>query len=322
MKTALILLFSLASPFCGNVSAQTALTQLRDAAPTAALQSMSVPQAVQSDADEAQSSDEAGATRARGHVTGIGISHSGNPFDTPNFSASEIASMIKKAGGNFYRPHIPLNMVLPEVSAADMKRLKKATSDYALLDSMTDELAHGNQWEKIDGLVDAFSKQGINLILVVGAGYRKEAPLYHNASGETKTVSPTDIGLDNYLTLMRWLVGATVRRYGDRVQYWQVENEINVAFMTFVTSNWRTGDTAWADHTFLNSLLRTLSTTVHAEGRKQGRQFKTTHNFATDGLFNGWHDLTASTQWHGFAESKNDQGDLDIIGIDIYPNYI
>jgi len=248
-------------------------------------------------------------------VTGIGIAHSGNPFDIPNFSPPEIARMIKDAGGTHYRPHLPLNEALPQISAQDMDRLRRAGSDPALLETMIDELSRHGRWDRMDGLVQAFTGSGIKLILVTGCGYKKEAPFYLTSDGALRQVSPDGIGRDVYLTLMKWLVGAGVRRYAGVVDTWQAENEINVAGETALLNGWRIKEKSWSDAGFLQQLVAVIADTIHQEGRRQGRQLRTTHNFAPapwDGL----------VEHSGVAKLIETYGpSLDIIGIDLYENY-
>jgi len=254
-------------------------------------------------------------------AVGIGLSHSGDPFDIPDFPLQQIASMLKEAGGTHYRPHLPMNEAVPEVSAAMLEKLKAAGSDPALFEALTDELAREGRWERMDGLVSTIAGSGIKLILVVGAGYRKEAPLYTTPEGKQDRVSPDRIGRDRYITLARWIAGAGVRRYGDRVEVWQVENEINVAGICKKVG-WRVDEKSWSDKEYLKRLIAALSDTVHSEGRRLGRDLKTTHNFATDVGWKGWVSAAEVAQ----LDFRKDIGaygplGLDIIGLDSYANY-
>ena len=71
-------------------------------------------------------------------AVGIGLSHSGDPFDIPDFPLQQIASMLKEAGGTHYRPHLPMNEAVPEVSAATLEKLEAAGSNPALLEAMSE----------------------------------------------------------------------------------------------------------------------------------------------------------------------------------------
>ncbi|MFH1726584.1 MAG: hypothetical protein ABII00_18395 [Elusimicrobiota bacterium] len=251
-------------------------------------------------------------------AAGIGLSHSGDPFDIPHFSLRQIAGLLKEAGGTHYRPHLPLDEAVPEISAGTLEKLRRAGSDPALMDAMIDELARDGRWDRMDKLVDIFTGAGLELVLVTGAGYRKEAPRYALPDGSLQRVSPDRVGRDVYIALVRWLTGAAVRRYGDRVEVWQVENEINIAQFC-MRVGWRVNEKSWADAEFLKKLLAALADTVHAEGRRMGRDLKTTHNFGTDV---GWKDWVSKKS----VDIGKDIGtfgvsSLDIVGVDVYANY-
>ena len=253
-------------------------------------------------------------------VDGIGLSHSGNPFDIPDFSLAEVAQSLRGAGGTHYRPHLPLNEAVPEISSATVAQLRLAASDPAVLDSMIGELSKNGRWERMDGLVKTFTGAGIKLIFVVGAGYRKEAPFYILPNGTKDRVSPDRVGRDVYIAMARWLAGAGVRRYGDRVEFWQVENEINISGMVSHIG-WRVDEPSWGDEAFRQKLLAGLCATVHSEGLRMGRGLKTTHNFATDS--SSWQDWVQPAAQVNFAEDIGTYASdgIDIVGIDIYANY-
>lgn len=242
-------------------------------------------------------------------AAGIGISHSGDPFDIPNFSLAKIADMIKEAGGTYYRPHLPLNLILPSISKEQLAKLRLAQNDPALLNEMTDALSREANWSRMDALVETFTSRGIKLVLVTGGGYRKEAPLYETEKGR-EAISPDRLGRDLYVTTVKWLVGAGVRRYASKVEVWQVENEINVAAI-HALGNWRTHELSWGDKGFQYRLLKELSAVVHAEGARQGLTLKTTQNYATQSAI-GWQDYVRDARSCG----------IDIVGIDIYGNYL
>ncbi|MBI5243069.1 MAG: hypothetical protein HY922_05195 [Elusimicrobia bacterium] len=281
-----------------------------------------VPEQVSQQSSPAPSFEEelvAGGRKAQG----IGLSHSGNPFDIPDFPLQQIASLLRENRGTHYRPHLPLNEAVPELSAESIEKLRQAGSNPAILDAMIDDLSKNGRWDRMDGLVDTFTGAGIKLILVVGAGYRKEAPFYAMPDGAKGRVSPDRLGRDLYITMAKWIAGAGVRRYGEKVGAWQVENEINIAGMVSHIG-WRVAEDSWGDKEFLKRLLAALSETVHAEGRRLGRDLKTTHNFATDSTaWKGWAASGEETEKVDFKKDIDDYGalGLDIIGIDLYANY-
>lgn len=265
---------------------------------------------------------------ASGGAFGIGISHSGDPHDIPDFSPAEMARLMKKLGATHYRPHLPLNEAIKEISPEQFDLLSQAQNDPALMDSMIAELAHNGDWGKMDTLVDAFVGQGVDLILVAGAAYTKECPLYRAADGAKRPISPDRLGRPLYLAAMRWLVGAGVRRYAGRVSYWQIENELNAAASVARFVKWRVNDVSWKDMSFLQDLLQTLGDTVHEEGRLAGRELKTVHNFLSGLPWAPWQRLLSQKKILSVAQapsrgpiSPKKQDPIDIIGIDSYSNY-
>lgn len=257
-------------------------------------------------------------------VEGIGLAHSGDPFDTPDFSPEEIARLLKQAGGTHYRPHLPLKEALPEISPEQMRVLKKAAEDAGLMETLIEDLSRNGRWERMDRLVQAFVQEGIQLIVVVGCGYRKEVPLYTTPDGTKQEASPDRIGRGLYLALMRWLAGAAVRRYADRVQVWQIENEINGAWTVAKLSKWRVPEDSWKDLSFARALLQTLADTVHGEGERRGTKLRTVHNFVPDlpwAPWGRWPTLGGLKTLRDGMEALEAKKYLDIIGIDPYPNY-
>lgn len=243
-----------------------------------------------------------------GKVSGLGISHSGDPYDIPDYSHADIARLIKKYGGKYYRPHIPLKEALPVISAQQVEQLKLAAQDPSVLEAMTDELARNGSWARIDAMVDTFYSHGIQLAAVAGCGYKKEIPALTRPDGKTVPATPSLLGPDVYVTMLKWYVGAAARRYAAKVPVWQVENEINTV-ATHVLGGWRIKDSAWSNYDYCIKVLRELSATVHAEGEKQGLELKTTQNFATN-----------RSSWTKYV--KDSAPFLDIIGLDMYANYV
>lgn len=265
---------------------------------------------------------KSGPADERHAIEGIGLSHSGDPHDIPDFTPSQMAKLMREGGSTHYRPHLPLNETLPILTYADLEELRLAENDPVRMDAMIERLLVEGNWEKMDALVDAFVAENIKLILVVGAGYRKEAPFYKAADGKMKRVSPDRLSHGTYLALVRWIVGAQVRRYGDRVKYWQIENEINAALSTLMV-NWRVRELSWGNKKFLIELLQVLGDTVHEEGRRMGRDLKTTHNFLAGIPWASYKKFVEKGTENDSAGifSSGKRNFLDVVGIDSYLNY-
>lgn len=255
---------------------------------------------------------------------GLGISHSGDPHDIPDFSPSEMAKLMKELGATHYRPHLPLNEAIKEITPAQMEELRLAQNDPARMNTLIDDLAKNGDWAKMDALVGAFVGQGIEMILVVGAAYVKECPLFTAENGTKQPISPDRVGRPLYLAMMRWLVGAGVRRYGNRVSSWQIENEINVAASVARFTHWRVEEASWLKGSFLRDLLQALGDAVHEEGRLSGREFRTVHNFLPGLPWAPWKHLAAGNKKspkNSSSGGASQRDALDIVGIDYYSNY-
>ena len=112
------------------------------------------------------------------------------------------------------------------------------------------------------------------------------------------------IGRDAYLAQAYLHAAALARRYRDRIGIWNLENELNWAYVHTGVAGWRVGS-AWSDPEFCRRLLKTL-----ADGIKAGNPSAlVTMNFNI-------HDPA-------YLQKIGDWADpLDLIGIGAYPNYL
>jgi hypothetical protein len=156
-------------------------------------------------------------------------------------------------------------------------------------------------WSKYDLLIDKADAAGIQLFLVIAAGFTWELPRVDNGLKGQVPALPDTIGFDNYIAQACLHARAAVRRYGGSVGVWVTEAELNMAGPT-VLWGWRDGE-AWWDWNFNTELLAALSDCVHQEDPDA----LVTMNFHTDIAWKG-HVL----QWAQY---------LDIISIDAFPNY-
>jgi len=179
-------------------------------------------------------------------------------------------------------------------------------------------------WTGPDALIGQIIAAGLEPLVIVGHGYASTLPEFDGA-----TLTPDRIGRENYLGQIYLLSRAVVERYngdgeldapgGQVVRFWQLENELNQAFLTALWG-WREPSfldalgCAWRDWTFVTQLLETLSAAVRAEDPDAW----TTVNFHTDVpaeinqgfLLPSWEN--AIREWVSY---------VDIIGLDAYPNY-
>lgn len=140
-----------------------------------------------------------------------------------------------------------------------------------------------------DNLVRTLTDRGIGVVPVVGCGYSR--------------MLPEGLAVDRYEEYLRRIAVHTrllVRRYRDRVRYWQIENEPDWWEM-HLAGGWRSG-AVWVEGKFMPALLRTLNEAVHSE------------------------DVSAQTlvNLEGDAERLDPARYTpfcDILAFDFYPNY-
>jgi len=189
---------------------------------------------------------------------------------------------------------------------------------------MVTDYIQTHDWSDSDTWISDMKAAGLEPMMIVGHGYASTLPDF---DGERLT--PNRIGQENYLGHIYLFTRSAVERYnGDGeydapgglvVKFWQLENELNQAFLTAVWG-WRTPSfldalgSAWQNWSFVTRLLDTLYTAV----KKEDPEALTTVNFHTDIpaeinqglLLPSWED--SIRQWVSY---------VDVIGIDAYPNY-
>jgi hypothetical protein len=183
--------------------------------------------------------------------------------------------------------------------------------------SLIDEYAGHLTWTEFDTFVQSLIQAGIApLPLIADATTAPVAP------GTRTRIAPEDegwtgsacilgacvdyagIGRDAYLAQAYLHAAALARRYRDRIGIWNLENELNWAYVHTGVAGWRVGS-AWSDPEFCRRLLKTL-----ADGIKAGNPSAlATMNFNI-------HDPA-------YLQKIGDWADpLDLIGLGAYPNYL
>lgn len=229
-------------------------------------------------------------------------------------SASPNLAEMQELGVSFVRPYILWKEVEPKVLDATLTVAKidadpELVSNYPVI------------WAKIDERIDALVNGGFQLIVWVGQGFTSDAlPLQVNG----KIATPDNLGKDYYLGCLYRHVRAVVRRYKDRVHYWQIEGELNEAPLAVLFGVRE--DSAWKDEEFLTALIKTLRKAV----KEEDNSAEITTSFHTDIHPNIHHDFRPSTSLTG-SELTGPYDwtewltrwapDLDIIAIGGYPNY-
>ena len=211
---------------------------------------------------------------------------------------------MRELGATAWRPWIHWRVVEPVVAQPLLARKQDVTE--ALVEDYARDERHG--WAAYDHLVNACAAAGIELHLVLGGGYHFALPAFEHATSGVLFL-PSVVGRESYLAHLFLHARAVVRRYGDRVHLWQLENELNGAGETRTFVRWRLG-AHWWSWSFLTAILDTLAEAVKTESATA----RVSHNFVTDiRLLPGIH-------WKDDIRRWRDR--LDVIGVDAYPDYV
>ena len=268
---------------------------------------------------------------------GLGFSGAGLPYaDLGGESQRQsFPAFMAQAGARYFRGGVASKNVIDPLTPALLDKVYAAYQkgpDSPAMEALVDELAADplwtggasqfTDWTKLDYVDTAndYANAGIQPVLSVGVGYANGLPSY-NGTCDMKDISgcatPGRIGKPQYLALMRYIVGATVRRLGGHVWIWQIENELNVADSdAAMHAHAPRGWSPTLDPGYADSLMRTLADAVHTEGKRIGRKLLTITNFE-GGLAGTLSGSWTINRW-GFVTD----GTLDILGIDEYPNYM
>jgi hypothetical protein len=172
-------------------------------------------------------------------------------------------------------------------------------------------------WAQNDERVQQVLDVGLTPIVEVFEGTVKGLPKYKD-----EPVDPVLVGETPFLAYAYRYARAAVNRYKAHVSFYQIENELNEAWLAGLAGQ-RVRDLAggpWRNWTFVTDLLRTLQTAVKDEQPAA----TTTTNLHTDvpqevhqllGL-PGFY-LEAAADWAGPAQQL-----VDVLSFDAYPNVL
>jgi hypothetical protein len=133
-------------------------------------------------------------------------------------------------------------------------------------------------WSNLDLRVGFYDHAPhVNVIGEVGEGTVQGLPLI---SKHGDVFDPNVVGKQTYLAYIYRAARAVVARYKHRITVWQIENELNQAWLAMFAGQRRLQFLAsiWADFDFLTDLLKTLKLAVVDE-QPSGKVFQ---NVATD----------------------------------------
>ncbi len=226
---------------------------------------------------------------------------------------------VAELGVRYHRPHIFWREVEPEILVKDL-RVEDVDADPQMVHDYIDTM----NWERPDQLIAAIIDAGMTPFINVGLGFTFFLPTF-----EGQEANPDWIGKENYIGHLYLHIRAVVERYngdGDHdapgglvVKHWQVEGELNQAFLTALFG-WRTPSfagalgCAWKDWDFLTDIISNAARAVKVEDPEA----LTTTSIHSDIHPNMNHLFRIPTWREAIAEWRDH---LDIIGIDLYPNY-
>ncbi len=164
-------------------------------------------------------------------------------------------------------------------------------------------------WNRYDCLVKQMTDRGVGVFLNLGLEDNWAMPV-EAESGEK--LDPNLIGPGKYLGLLYLHCRATVRRYGPRVQYYQLEDELNACYLRGVIFYRVRKGWIWRNERFKEKLLQTMSDAVQDEGKRMGLKMYRMiflHTFLSDPIFRTYKYY--AVKWAEY---------YDLVGLDIYPD--
>ena len=184
-----------------------------------------------------------------------------------------LAEKLNDAKISFVRCWFPWRFFEPRINSDPDKLLENSYKEWPM-----------------DSFVNILTNHNIGIVPVVACGYHRMLPRGLNVDLRNDYIKRASI----HTRLL-------VRRYKDKIKFWQIENEPNWWRMHYV-GGWRKGF-SWIDpHEFTENLLIELNNAVHSEDLKA----KTIINLEADAR-----TLDANL----FAKF------CDMLGLDFYPNY-
>lgn len=148
--------------------------------------------------------------------------------------------------------------------------------------------------------------------MAVGVGHQDRMPVDGSGLGIAPATEEweaaegyTGVSASEYLYNLKIYAHATVRKFADEIEVWQIENELNAAgFAAAVPELWRKGD-LWLDAEFRNQVWAVLVDAVRTEDPDP-----------TTMIIHDLHMLGFMQGLEVWVE------DMDIVGINYYPNLV
>jgi hypothetical protein len=181
---------------------------------------------------------------------------------------------------------------------------------------------HHAGWTWLDYVINNADSMGLRPVVIIGEALVNKTPLYEVSPGVFKHIVPgtprgvyadTSIGVSEevYKYWLELYARAVVRRYKDRVDFWEAEGELNAARFTESFDWWRVGS-AWHDDTpggFQDQVAELLYTIVHDEDDVISNVSNSPAKVVQ--AFHMFDMARRIDQWQNY---------YDIAGIHLYPN--
>ncbi|MDZ7722855.1 MAG: hypothetical protein U5R06_08605 [candidate division KSB1 bacterium] len=166
---------------------------------------------------------------------------------------------------------------------------------------------NSDEFDRLQRILDKGNSSELVPLMILGTGHEDALPLLNDgrvvapATETWMALGFSGVNADEYLYNLKLLAHAVVRRYANKVDVWQLENELNAAGWAAADSMWwRKGD-LWLDAGFRDRVWSTLVSAVRAED-------------ATARIAHDFHILDIMPALHAWLD------DLDIVGVNFYPN--
>jgi hypothetical protein len=177
-------------------------------------------------------------------------------------------------------------------------------------------------WTWLDCVINNADSMGLRPVVIIGEALANKTPLYEVSPGIFKHIVPgtprgvyadSSIGVSEevYKYWLELYARAVVRRYKDRVDFWEADCELNAARFTESFDWWRVGS-AWHDDTpggFQDQVAELLYNVVHEEDNVESNVSNSQEQVIQ--AFHVFDMARRLDQWQDY---------YDIAGIQFYPN--
>lgn len=176
-------------------------------------------------------------------------------------------------------------------------------------------------WEGTDYQVQNLLQNGIQPIIEIGEGTDHCLPTVSSIFNSTSGVAdPKTVGESQYLAYMYRYCRAVVHRYKSYVTIWQIENELNDAYLQAVShlrspSNIDPNRTPWGNFTYVTEVLSTIYLAV----KDEDPSLWTTQNLVADVPEDVYQIAHVPIYYLDALEVWDPL--MDMVSFDVYPNY-